>query len=90
MSHANRIGALLACFSIAVTAAAESPCCMATPTDLDADGRLDDSTHSPLASGYTPFPRYFPSHEWFATTQPPQPASIALCSPDLYCSLASN
>ena len=90
MSHTSQVRAVLTCFAIAVMSAAESPCCIATPTDIDSDGGLDDSARTSLSTGYTPFPRFFPSHDALAATQPSVPSQIALCTPDLYCSLASN
>ncbi|WP_321964396.1 hypothetical protein [Paraburkholderia sp. J7] len=89
MSYLSRITTVLAYCVLTAMATAGFQCCIAATGNADFDSGLDDSAPAPHASGYTPFPRFGPSHISFA----PQPAldnTIALCIPDLYCSLEAR
>lgn len=86
MSYPGRGIAVLTCCVFTAMATAGFQRCIAATGKADFDSGLDDSTQVSHASGNTPFPRFDPSKIPFAT-QPSLDDSIALCMPDLYCSL---
>ncbi|WNC89142.1 hypothetical protein RI103_15845 [Paraburkholderia sp. FT54] len=86
MSYPSRVINVLTCCVFTAMATAGFQCCIAATGNADFDSGLDDSAQVPHASGNTPFPRFDPSRIPFAS-QPALNDSIALCIPDLYCSL---
>ncbi|MCP3722645.1 hypothetical protein M3I53_05780 [Paraburkholderia sp. CNPSo 3272] len=87
MRYASRVKIVRTCCVLTAMATAGVQCSIAATGNDDFDSGLEDSVVFSRASGNTPFPRFDPSQIPFA----PQPAlddSIALCIPDLYCSLA--
>ncbi len=87
MRCASRVNIVRTCCLLTAMATAGVQCCIAATGNDDFDSGLEDSAVFSRASGNTPFPRFDASQIPFA----PQPAlddSIALCIPDLYCSLA--
>ncbi len=75
---------VLACCTFAAIAAAGSQECVAASDE--AEFELGDSRDVPHP-GATPFPRFFPLHAPSDAGAPLPPLEIALCLPDLYCSL---
>lgn len=86
MSYPSRTITVLTCCVFTAIATGGFQCCIAATGNADFDSGLDESARAPYASGYTPFPRFDASQISFAT-QPALNDSIALCIPDLYCSL---
>ena len=79
-----RTTVLLACCAFAVIVAAGSQECVAAPDEAEFElGESGDAPHP----GATPFPRFFPLHAPSETGAPLPSLEIALCLPDLYCSL---
>ena len=87
MSYPSRAIPVLSCCVLTVMAAAGFQCCIAATRNVAFDSGLDDSAQVSPVSGNTPFPRFGSSKLPFAA-QPSLDDSIALCMPDLYCSLA--
>lgn len=86
MRYPSRVITVLTCCVFTAMATAGFQCCIAATGNADFDSGLDESARAPHASGYTPFPRFDPSRISFATQQALDD-SIALCIPDLFCSL---
>jgi hypothetical protein len=86
MSYPSRARAVQICCVFTAMAPAGFPCCIAATGNADFDAGLDGYAQVSHAPGNTPFPRFDPSKIPFAT-QPSLDDSIALCMPDLYCSL---
>jgi hypothetical protein len=90
MRHSNHARTVLACCAFAAIATTGSQCCIAAPADADSESELDDSRQMVRFAGYTPFPRFIPSLAPSGTGPPTPSPAVALCIPDLYCSLASE
>lgn len=86
MSYPSRVLPVLTCCVFTAIATSGFQCCIAATGNADFDSGLNDSAQVPHVSGNTPFPRFDPSQFSFAT-QPALDDSIALCIPDLFCSL---
>ncbi|MBB5458609.1 hypothetical protein HDG33_002252 [Paraburkholderia sp. Cpub6] len=86
MSYPSRAIPVLSCCVFTVMATAGFQCCIAATRNAAFDSGLDDSAQASPVLGNTPFPRFDSSKLPFAT-QPSLDDSIALCMPDLYCSL---
>ncbi|WP_233867650.1 hypothetical protein [Paraburkholderia adhaesiva] len=86
MSYPSRVITVLTCCVVTTMATAGFQRCMAATGNADFDSGLDDSAQVPHALGNTPFPHFDPSQILFAM-QPASDDSIALCIPDLFCSL---
>lgn len=87
MRYPNRIRAVLACCVFTAITTAWSQCCIAYSADADSESALDDSWRAPHHPGNTPFPKFIPFYEASGARAPSPPVAIALCNPDLYCSL---
>ncbi|MCC8392818.1 hypothetical protein LJ656_09475 [Paraburkholderia sp. MMS20-SJTR3] len=86
MSYPTGAVTVVTCCVFTAIATAGFQCCIAATANADFDSGLDDYVQVSHASGNTPFPRITPSKIPFAT-QPALDDSLALCMPDLYCSL---
>ena len=86
MSYPSRVTTVLTCCVLTAIATVGFQGCIAATANTDFDSGLDDSVQVRHASGITPFPRLNPSRIWFAK-QSALDDSMALCIPDLYCSL---
>ncbi|OLL31701.1 hypothetical protein BTH42_10320 [Burkholderia sp. SRS-W-2-2016] len=89
MSYPSRVTTVLTSCVLTATAAAGFQCCIAATANADFDSGLDDSAVVLRTSGNTPFPRFDSARIPFSQ-QPAVDDSIALCMPDLYCSLAAR
>ena len=91
MSHSHCFRTALAACALAAIVIGTPTVCMASAYD-DADANLDDSAPSLrlVGMGNTPFPRLMTARGASGDDVPTPSIGIALCMPDLYCTLESE